>query len=107
MGSRPTRLLAISATLLALAASAASASGLRVLVMHSPNRTDSNRTARTIDGIVIHATEGHFLGSVRWLANARSDGSAHFVVSKQGQVVQLVSVTDVAWHAGNNWWNLH
>src|SRR5919199_4963549 len=99
MGSRPTRLLVLATVFLALAASAASAAGLRVLVLHSPNRTDSNRTARTIDGIVIHVTEGRFLGSVRWLANARSGGSAHFVVSKDGKVVQLVSVTNVAWHA--------
>src|SRR5918911_2151635 len=107
MGSRPTRLALVAAALLALAASAASAAGLRVLVLHTPNRTDSNRTAGTIDMIVIHTTEGHFLGSVRWLANARSGGSAHFVVSRHGEIAQLVSVTDVAWHAGNTYVNRH
>jgi N-acetyl-anhydromuramyl-L-alanine amidase AmpD len=107
MGFRPTRLALTAATVFALAASGASAAGLRVLVLTSGNRTDSNRTARTIDRVVIHVTEGHFVSSVRWLRNPRSRGSAHFVVSKNGQIVQLVSVTDVAWHAGNTWWNRH
>jgi hypothetical protein len=69
--------------------------------------TESNRTARTINAIVIHSTEGRFVGSVRYLQRRRSRGSAHFVVSRRGQVVQLVPVTDVAWHSGNGWWNLH
>ena len=73
----------------------------------TPNKTESNRTAKTISAIVIHDTEGRFIGSVRALQNPRVDGSAHFVVSRTGQVVQLVPVTDVAWHAGNGWWNLH
>jgi N-acetyl-anhydromuramyl-L-alanine amidase AmpD len=107
MGSR--RGLALAATLVGalVAASAATGASLNVLIRHTPNKTDSNRTRRTIDGIVIHATEGHFVGSVRWLEQARSRGSAHFVVSRSGQVVQLVPVTDVAWHSGNARWNLH
>ena len=75
-------------------------SPLRVLIAHTPNKTSTNRTAKTIDAIVIHDTEGRFLGSVRTLQNPRVDGSAHFVVSRDGQIVQLVPVTDVAWHAG-------
>jgi N-acetyl-anhydromuramyl-L-alanine amidase AmpD len=92
---------------LALGGSAAWASPLRVLIRHSPNMTQSNRNARTIDAIVIHSTEGRFVGSVRYLQRVHTRGSAHFVVSRLGQVVQLVPVTDVAWHSGNGWWNLH
>jgi hypothetical protein len=101
--------LALGAVVLAAAigASAAWGASLHVLISHSPNRTDSNRTRATINGIVIHGTEGRFLGSVRTLQNPRSEGSAHFVVSRRGQIVQLVPVTDVAWHSGNAWWNLH
>ncbi|MFL5757303.1 MAG: N-acetylmuramoyl-L-alanine amidase, partial [Chloroflexota bacterium] len=101
-------MLAAACLLLAAAvATTASAARMRVLVLRSGNHTDSNRTSRTIDRIVIHSTEGRFVGSVRWLRNPRSGGSSHFVVSRRGQVVQLVSVTDVAWHAGNNRWNRH
>ncbi len=108
MGSRRGHLalgaVAFAAT---VGASAASGSTLRVLIKGTPNKTDSNRTQATINGIVIHDTEGRFIGSVRALQNPRVDGSAHFVVSRRGQIVQLVPVTDVAWHSGNSWWNLH
>jgi len=109
MGSRRSH-LALAAAVLAIAAVVAStASGmtLRVLIMHTPNKTESNRTRATINAIVIHDTEGRFIGSVRFLQRARTRGSAHFVVSRRGQIVQLVPVTDVAWHSGNSWWNLH
>jgi N-acetyl-anhydromuramyl-L-alanine amidase AmpD len=110
MGSRRLVQVALAAVLLLLAAVCASAAwggSLRVLIRHTPNKTETNRTARTIDRIVIHDTEGRFIGSVRVLQRAGRDASAHFVVSRQGQVVQLVPVTDVAWHAGNGRWNLH
>ncbi len=109
MGARRGYVAAVAAVLLSTAVAASSAWGasLRVLIRHTPNQTDTNRTAKTIDGIVIHDTEGRFIGSVRALQNAGRDASAHFVVSRRGQVVQLVPVTDVAWHAGNSWWNLH
>ena len=96
-----------AAALVALATSAAAGARLRVLIEHTPNKTGSNRTAKTIDAIVIHDTEGRFVGSVRFLQRARARGSAHFVVSRRGQIVQLVPVKDVAWQAGNAWWNLH
>jgi N-acetyl-anhydromuramyl-L-alanine amidase AmpD len=101
--------LALGAVVVAatVCASAASGSTLRVLIKRTPNKTESNRTQSTIDGIVIHDTEGRFIGSIRALQNPHVDGSAHFVVSRRGQIVQLVPVSDVAWHAGNGWWNLH
>jgi N-acetylmuramoyl-L-alanine amidase/Bacterial Ig domain len=108
MGSRRGQLAVAAAFVVAaLGASCAWGAGLRVLVRHTPNKTETNRTAKTIDAIVIHDTEGRFIGSIRALQRVREDASAHFVVSRRGQVVQLVPVTDVAWHAGNSWWNLH
>jgi hypothetical protein len=108
MGSRRGQAVcAVAVVAAAICTSAAWAAPLRVLVEGTPNKTDSNRTAKTISGIVIHDTEGRFIGSVRFLQRARARGSAHFVVSRRGQVVQLVPVTDVAWHSGNRWWNLH
>jgi N-acetyl-anhydromuramyl-L-alanine amidase AmpD len=101
--------VALAATLAAAVAAASVASGatFSVLVKHTPNKTKSNRTRATIDAIVIHDTEGRFIGSIRVLQRAATRGSAHFVVSRRGQIVQLVPVPDVAWHAGNAWWNLH
>lgn len=74
-------------------------------VLKTKNRTKAWRFARSIDQVVVHVTEGHFWGSVRWLRNRRSGGSSHFVVSREGRVVQMVNLKDVAWHAGNPWTN--
>jgi N-acetyl-anhydromuramyl-L-alanine amidase AmpD len=108
MGSRRGH-LALAAIVLAAAvcASTAAGAGLRVLIRQTPNKTETNRTAKTINAIVIHDTEGRFIGSVRVLQSASREASAHFVVSRRGQIVQLVPVSDVAWHAGNTRWNLH
>ena len=53
--------------------------------------------------IVLHFTLGGYTGAVEWLSNANrpNRSSAHFVIGrKEGEIVQLVKVTDIAWHAG-------
>jgi N-acetyl-anhydromuramyl-L-alanine amidase AmpD len=83
----------------------AGAAGQTIGVLKTKNRTKAWRSGRSIDQVVIHATEGSFWGSVRWLRNRRSGGSSHFVVSREGRIVQMVDLKDVAWHAGNLWTN--
>ncbi len=65
------------------------------------NFTKSHRPARAISKIVVHVTEGAFWGSVRWLKNPRAHASSHYVVARNGRIVQLVHLSDIAWHAGN------
>jgi len=50
--------------------------------------------------IIIHKTLGAFDGAVSWLRNPSSGVSAHYVISKDGEIVQLVQNDKVAWHAG-------
>ena len=69
------------------------------------NFTKSHRPAESIDKIVVHVTEGAFWGSVSWLKNPRAHASSHYVVSRGGKIVQLVHLSDIAWHAGN--WNVN
>ena len=109
MGFKGRKSVAALAVVLVAAAFAASAraSGLDVLWLQSGNRTSSARKISSVDRIVIHVTEGSFWGSVRWLRNDRSGGSSHYVISRGGDIVQLVSTSDVAWHAGNRWVNRH
>jgi N-acetyl-anhydromuramyl-L-alanine amidase AmpD len=92
--------LALS-VLAALGTREAQAAGQTIGVMKTPNHTKAQRSGHRIDQVVVHVTEGGFWGSVRWLRNPRSHGSSHFVVSREGRVVQLVNLSDVAWHAGN------
>ena len=67
----------------------------------TPNRRDAgDPRVRPVEGIVYHYTAGAFAGSVAWLCDPRSQASAHFVISKAGEVVQLASLDDRTWHAG-------
>src|SRR5688500_15991412 len=109
MGSKGRNLSVVFAALAVVAAcaGAAQARGFEVLWLQSANHTASARGIKSVDRIVIHVTEGSFWGSVRWLRNSRSHGSSHYVISRGGDIVQLVSTSDVAWHAGNRWVNRH
>ena len=108
MGSHRTRLqlVLLACALAAAAAGGARAAGVGVLWLESANRTSSARPIGSVNQVVVHVTEGSFWGSVTWLRNRRSHGSSHYVVSRRGEVVQLVSTSDVAWHAGNRRVNL-
>jgi hypothetical protein len=65
------------------------------------NFTKAHRGAESIDRIVVHVTEGSFWGSVRWLRSPRAHASSHYVVARNGKIIQLVHLSDIAWHAGN------
>jgi hypothetical protein len=65
------------------------------------NFTKSHRPPRAIAKIVVHVTEGAFWGSVQWLKNPRAHASSHYVIARNGKIVQLVHLSDIAWHAGN------
>jgi N-acetyl-anhydromuramyl-L-alanine amidase AmpD len=67
----------------------------------APNFSAALRKPQQIRFIVVHVTEGSFWGSVAWLRNPSSHGSANFVVSRGGHIVELVPPHDIAWHAGN------
>jgi hypothetical protein len=80
-------------------------------VTWSPAGSGSNFTPtlhRKITTIVIHATDGGSLfGNVSWLTNDRSEASSHYVVSRDGTIVQLIPLHDIAWHSGNHAVNTH
>ena len=101
------KLLAAVVAVAAACAAAADAAGVSVLWLESGNRTATNRKLSSVQHVVVHVTEGSFWGSVRWLRNRRSHGSSHYVVSRRGEIVQLVSTSHVAWHAGNRRVNRH
>lgn len=57
-------------------------------------------------GVVLHIAEGTYEGTIAWCLNARSEVSAHFVVSKGGSIAQLVDTSTQSWcqAAGNSEW---
>ena len=103
MGSLPRACLAaaLAATVLGLLAAppAGAVSRQRVGVVPSRNFTPARHWHVTT--IVIHVAETSFWGTVRTLRDPAREASAHFVVSHDGEIVELVDPDEVAWHAGN------
>ena len=66
----------------------------------SPNY-DSRPWGERIDCVVLHATAQNEMSEATTLFAHRGAGvSAHFVVGRDGRVVQMVPVEGRAWHAG-------
>src|SRR5690349_10918496 len=76
-----------------------------ITIYKSPNHSSRGGKAPSI--LVIHATAGGLKGSIDWLCNPANRVSAHYVISKTGQVYQLVDEDRAAWHAGNALWDGH
>ena len=97
-GLRRLTLVLIAALACASAAAAAPQPGE---LAAQTNYTQAERPLSAIHFIVIHVTEGGFLGTVSWLRDPRAHASANFVVSRTGRVQELVPLHDIAWHSGN------
>jgi len=72
------------------------------------NYTGSSRErSYDINRIIIHVTQGSYVGAIRWFQNSGASVSAHYVVSKAGDISQCVRNKNIAWHAGNWTYNCH
>lgn len=58
------------------------------------------REGHRIQALVIHIMEGGMNGTLAWFRNPVSKVSAHYGVSRKGEVVQYVPDEDTAQHAG-------
>lgn len=69
-----------------------------VPVVPTPNKSGAIRPRL----LIVHDTAGglDYKGSVAWLTNPQAKASAHFVVGRNGEVVQLASCLVKCWHAG-------
>ena len=57
--------------------------------------------------IVNHITAGGYPGCLSWMQNPKAQVSAHYLVLRDGRILQLVKDENTAWHAGvvnrHNW----
>lgn len=74
---------------------------------YSGNYTTSNRPSTyPIWYVIVHVVQGSYNGCISWFQNPSSRVSAHYVIrSSDGEVTQMVRHKDIAWHAGNWWYN--
>jgi N-acetylmuramoyl-L-alanine amidase len=63
----------------------------------SPNY-DQGRSGQYVAGVVLHGTAGP--NAEQWFAQPASRVSAHYVVRADATIIQCVSESDTAWHAG-------
>lgn len=56
--------------------------------------------AEQILAIVNHITGGQYPGCRSWLCNPQAQASAHYIVNRTGEIIQIVDDKDTAWHAG-------
>jgi len=67
----------------------------------SPN-FNQGRRGQVPDMIVCHITDGTMASAVNHLSNPASQVSAHYVVGRDGRIVQMVELTDTAWANGTS-----
>lgn len=77
------------------------------LPANSNNYTVANRPySGVIDKVVIHVAQGSWSSAVNWFQNPYAGVTSHYTVrSLDGFVAQLVREKDIAWHAGNWYYN--
>lgn len=69
--------------------------------------TPNISAGRTIDPqyLVIHYTAGaSFNSSVNWLTDPAAQASAHLVIGREGEIMQLADFNARTWHAGRSSW---
>lgn len=55
--------------------------------------------------IIMHDTAGPSLASARdWFAQSAAKASAHFIIGRDGEIIQMVPLNHKAWHAGASSW---
>lgn len=75
--------------------------GEPVKQLTSPNQSARNDRRY----LVIHYTAGTTLnGAASWFMNPAAKASAHLLIARDGSVLQMVSFTRRAWHAGVSAW---
>lgn len=62
----------------------------------------STRSGTAITHYAIHTTQGSYAGTISWFKNCTAQVSAHYVIrSSDGQVTQMVTEANKAWHIGS------
>ena len=64
-----------------------------------PSPNYGRRTAK-VDTVVLHVTEDTLAGALKWFQSTASRVSAHYMVGRNGRIVQVVKEDQVAYHAG-------
>lgn len=70
---------------------------MEIINSPSPNFSESTLPKTTL---VIHKTLGLMPGTLEWLRSQHSQVSSQYLITKKGEIHQLVQNGDMAWHSG-------
>ncbi len=59
---------------------------------------------RSVTSIVLHYTQVNLNETLKIFLDQEKELSSHYVISENGEIIQLVRDEDVAWHAGKSFW---
>ena len=72
----------------------------------SANYGVANRTASDVRWVIIHTTEGTTASAVQRFQDPTQIVSAHYIISRDGSIIQMVLDKDIAYTAGNYAYNV-
>lgn len=72
-----------------------------------PNNYLAGRGGGTVQYVLVHVTEGGYWGTIDWFSQANPfQASTQYVIqSSTGNITQMVSEANAAWHAGNDYYS--
>jgi N-acetylmuramoyl-L-alanine amidase len=74
-------------------------------IISRPSPNHDSRGEQAVDTLVLHYTDMLSAeNAIARLCEAEAKVSAHYVVSEQGEITQLVDEANRAWHAGESHW---
>ena len=76
---------------------------MKIVQKSSPNRSRNLRSFRDIKFVIIHYTGMQSeIESIKRLLNPKSKVSCHYLIKRNGKIIQMVKDARVAWHAGKS-----
>ena len=78
---------------------------IKTTLNYSPNFNSKKRNLKKVRFIIFHYTGmKKELGAINKLTNIQSEVSCHYLIKKSGEIITMVPVSYVAWHAGESSW---
>ena len=76
-----------------------------ILQNFSPNYSKTTRSSKSIKYVIIHYTGMQSeIESIKRLKNPKSKVSCHYLINREGKIIQMVKDKNIAWHAGKSKW---
>ena len=78
---------------------------MNIIFIKSPNFSKRTRNVEKIKFLIIHYTGMQSMrASIKRLMSTKHKVSCHYLISRKGEIYQLVKDNHIAWHAGKSKW---